>query len=285
MLLPLYSQEEEQQSDKGFMIDIGRMFSKFYEYPKEVKNQSIFSVNFGFGSPDFRYSLPEERFSTVYQIGIKYGFVRYNPYLKAKDRLYNGSEYMYLDNISSHLKPKSWVSKGSTTDDWQYGFGYKNGWGYKIGSSSLMLNHFSTVGWFVIDFENPAKTETGNKILAVYDNDYKYGTGFGASIEYSLTETLFLDAVYSRFIVLRSYNLLKYMPGAIGELILQRTIDVVSEELIGSEPDLIPIASFVVKNSLSYLLYELRQKKGMYPFDSEPPYNMSMFSIGIRFLL
>jgi hypothetical protein len=49
-------------------------------------------------------------------------------------------------------------------------------------------------------------------------------------------------------------------------------------------PAAAPIVNFVLKNGLSYGMYQLRKEKMNYPFESEAPILNDTFKIGVTFI-
>jgi len=51
-----------------------------------------------------------------------------------------------------------------------------------------------------------------------------------------------------------------------------------------ASPTAVPVVHFLLKNGLSYGVYQLRKEKMNYPFDSEAPIVNDTFKVGVTFI-
>lgn len=283
VLPSLYSQEEtraeftEELTFEDILINL-------YRYPEEVKNKNFIEGNWGMGNLFFVTEKIDEKFAPVYPALFKYGFSRINPYVKVDNRFYAAGEFVAVEELTSHLHPKRWRQDGNTVDIWRFIGGYMNGWGYLYHQKHLLLNHASYLGWAHSDIELPSLNPDNQKEFNKYDGKYKFTNGFEASIEMETAKNLYIRMAYNRSVIFPSFNLFEWMPGVLLELITQRTVDAFAEQLLKPYPDIFPVANFIVKNGISYLLYSLRKKNMFWPVQSHYPMNIYNFSIGIKFV-
>ncbi len=271
--------DEAAFSDAPTLTDL---LYKLYKYPKEVKNRNFIEADWGNGIPYIQPETCDEHFAPVYPLQFKYGFSRINPYMPVEDRFYNAGEYIAIENITSHFHPKDWKQDGNTVDIWRFVAGYTNGWGYIFKRRHFAFNHTSFLGWARSDIELPSLNSNNQKVLNIYDEEYKFVNGFVASVNIETFTDLYLNVEYSKSITMPSFNFFKWFPGIFAELLMQRTLDAFGEHLLKAEPVLFPIANFVLKNSISFLLYELRRNNMFVPFPSNAPLNVYSFSIGLK---
>jgi len=255
-----------------------------YAYPKEVKNRNLIEGNWGIGKPFFVPDKCDEKFANVYPLNFKYGFLRLNPYMPVEDRFYQASEYVAVENLTSHFKPQDWEKDGNTVDIWRFTAGYMNGWGYTSNNLHYGFNHASWMGVARADIELVSLDPENQKVLEAYDEKYTFSTGFEASSTIEVFADLYLKASYNRGILYPGFNFFEWVPGMLLELGIQRTIDGFGEQLLEKNPDIFPVGNFIIKNSISLLLYELRKYNMFWPFNSEEPMNTYYFSIGITFV-
>ena len=268
-------------SDESTFEDI---FSNLYKYPKEVKNKNFIEANWGAGDPYIHPETCDEKFAPVFPLLFKYGFSRINPYVKVENRFYNAGEYVAVENITSHFHPKDWQRDGNTVDIWRFIGGYMNGWGYIINGHHYAFNHASFIGWARSDIELPSQDSDNQKVLDRYDEKYRFTNGFEASIEIEMIENFYFRTAYNKSIIMPSFNFFEWIPGVLTELLIQRTIDVFGEQLLKRNPDIFPAANFLLKNSISFLFYQLRKNNAFWPVHSPAPMNVYHFTIGLKFV-
>lgn len=280
----LAAQSDEDEAVFSDEPTIGDILHNLYKYPKEVKNKNFIEANWGAGDPYIVPNVCDERFAPVYPLLFKYGFSRINPYMPVENRFYNAGEYVAIENITSHFHPKDWVKDGNTVDIWRFLGGYLNGYGYIISGHHYAFNHASYLGWARSDIELPSQNPDNQKILDKFDEKYRFTNGFEASVSMEMIENFYFKAAFNKSIIMPSFNFFEWMPGVLTELLIQRGIDAFGEQLLKRNPDIFPVANFLIKNSISFLLYELRKNKIFWPISSPAPLNVYYFSIGLNFV-
>ena len=268
-------------SDEPTFVDI---LHNLYKYPKEVKNKNFIEANWGIGDPYIVPDVCDERFAPVYPLLFKYGFSRINPYMPVKDRFYNAGEYVAVENITSHFRPKDWEKDGNTVDIWRFIGGYGNGWGYIHNGRHFAFNHASYLGWARSDIELPSQIPDNQKELDRYDETYRFTNGFEASVNIEMIDNFYFKVAYNKSIIMPSFNFFEWVPGVFTELLMQRAIDAFGEKMLKKYPDIYPVANFLLKNSISFLLYELRKNNMFWPVSSHAPMNVYYFSVGLKFI-
>jgi hypothetical protein len=93
--------------------------------------------------------------------------------------------------------------------------------------------------------------------------------------------TLAIDASYERSIVYPRHLFWKWGMGMIIEGAGQGLVNLFVEKILDSSPLAAPIVNFLLKNALSYGIYELRQDKMNWPFETVAPLAFDQFKIGI----
>jgi hypothetical protein len=277
----LAAQDEDKFNDEMTFEDF---LKGLYDYPAEVKNRNMIEGSWGIGIPYFAPDKCDEQFANVYPLNFKYGFHRINPYMPIEDRFYQASEYIAIENLTSHFKPEEWEKDGNTVDIWRFTGGYMNGWGYINNDLHYGFNHTSWLGWARSDIELVSQDPENQKVLESYDEKYTFSTGFEASVTAEMFKDLYLRASYNRGILYPGFSFFEWAPGMLLEFAIQRTLDGFGKQLLEKNPDFFPIGNFLIKNSISFLLYELRKHNMFWPFDSDKPMNTYYFSIGISFV-
>ncbi len=263
-------------------------FEEFLNFLYQSKNVQINNnyLSFAYGTSNLLsgYSF-QSSLSGAYNFKVEYGFVRISP---TDDDLiiYLASEGAYLGNVSSHLKPKSWKNSGLLFDAWTFGFNYKNGYGYKIDDDfQFFLLHYGSLDWKKIDFETFSDSESINRSLKGYNQDFRFGTSYESEIRAIISNFLMFQINYSESHLFRRHLFGIWSLSALGELILQRGIDIFMPELIDYIPHFQPILNFAIKTFVSAVIYSKRESNAYFPFSSEPPLRFAniRFSIGLSF--
>jgi hypothetical protein len=109
----------------------------------------------------------------------------------------------------------------------------------------------------------------------------RFGTRNGAVVRFHILPLLAIDASYERSVVYRRHKFWEWLGGVIvqgsGDWLLDRFVD----RILRSTPEAVPVVNFVLKNALSYGVYELRKKNGNWPFESEAPISNDTFMVGV----
>jgi len=194
-------------------------------------------------------------------------------------------KYLYLSNESNKLAGKEAVGTEIESDMWRFGVGWSSGYGYKLGESSAIIPYYSyTLNWSNINFNYPdALPDTSMDIqtLNLYDESFRFGTSAEGGIRIKIIDNLMLDAGYERSIVFQRCLFWKWAGSALIEVAAQGLLDTFINEVFKSSPAAGPVVNFLLKNALSYGIYELRQDKMNWPFPSEPPIAYDQFKFGV----
>jgi hypothetical protein len=127
---------------------------------------------------------------------------------------------------------------------------------------------------------NPADIITTD----LYNKTFRFGNSFQGGLQFKFTDNLGIDASYERSIVYSRHLFWKWGGSELIEVIGQGLIDKFVEEILDSTPAAVPVVNFVLKNALSYGLYELRQDKMNWPFETAPPLAFDTFKVGFTFV-
>lgn len=222
-------------------------------------------------------------------VELKLGYIK-DKSAWGKDDLVNHSyRNLYISNESNKLSGKDPVGLEIESDMWRLGFERTKGFGYKLGeSSALILYNGYTLNWSRIDFKYPniltLLPDSEIETLNLYDESFRFGTSGVGGIRIKMIDNLMLDASYERSIVFQRHLFWKWAGSAIIESAAQGLLDKFIDEIFESSPYAGPVVSFVLKNALSYGIYELRQEKMNWPFKSEAPLSFDQFKLGLTFV-
>jgi hypothetical protein len=278
----LFSKVSASETDSTDVFWVTDFFSKLYNTPKNVKNDPTIEVSYGLNVLSLPNDIFNESFALDYKLQLLYGFSRFYGLRGVPEVDYFASEYAYISNISSHLKPRNWINNDLTTDIWQFGFGYRNGYGWnQPNGSQIFLYHSGSIDWTHVDFEMPSKLPVYQHVLDEFDDMMKFGTTFNCGILYSLNETFNINANLSQSQTFPEYDFGKWAGSAGSELLIQRLIDYFGNDVIRSNVKYGPLYVFLLKSGISSVIYQLRKSKSFYPFNSKYALSNYGASIGI----
>jgi hypothetical protein len=192
--------------------------------------------------------------------------------------------YLFLNRNTTNLAGGSETSSDIETKIWQFGTGWSNGYGYKIGDDAAIIPYFtSSMIWTNIDFADDSLNPNDERIKQLYDETFRFGTSSEAGIRIQPTSLITLEAGYERSIVFERHLFWKWAGSGIIEVAAHGLLDVFIKEVFKSSPSAGPIVYFVLKSALGYGLYELRQEKMNWPFSSAPPIAIDNVKFGVTF--
>ncbi len=198
--------------------------------------------------------------------------------------------YLSISNFNKQLKGLKSSDK-VTADAWRITLGWEDGYGYKFGDAAIIFYSSSGMGWTRFKFDDyqlsPALTQQQMnedvEKLNFYHNTFRFGTKAEGGIKVQFIPQLSLDASYERFEVFPRHLFWKQVGSSIIEFAGQGLLDGFINKIKKSSPLATPIVAFVLKNALSYGIYELRKDKMNWPFNSTQPIITDAFKFGLTF--
>jgi hypothetical protein len=168
---------------------------------------------------------------------------------------------------------------------WRFGGAWEKGYGYKLTGASegpaINLLTSDGVQWTNLALKGGITNSADSAILGMYEGGVRFGTKSGAVVRFHILPLLAVDMSYERSAVYRRHKVWEWLGGVIvqggGDWLLDRFVD----RILRSTPEAAPAVNFVLKNALSYGVYELRKKNGNWPFASEAPISNDTFMIGL----
>ena len=219
-------------------------------------------------------------------IELKLGYIREKDAWDTDYIIKHSYNFLYLSNESNKLAGKEAVGTEIESDMWRFGVGWSSGYGYKLGESSAIIPYYtSTLNWSNIDFTYPENLtlvpDPDIDKMNLYDESFRFGTSSEGGVRVKIIDNLILDAGYERSIVFQRHLFWKWAGSALIEVAAQGLLDGFISEIFKSSPSAGPIVNFLLKNALSYGLYELRQDQMNWPFPSEAPIAYDQFKFGV----
>lgn len=249
-----------------------------------IRSYNFINCSYGISNLFFDNKL-REKFSNSYISKIEYGFCRYRTFDDFKI-ISHSSEFAYLENVSSHFKPKM-IGKGKlTVDGWNFGFGLNNGYGYVISNSFfLLLEHISAINWNRIDFEVLSNDTNLRLLQKKYDEKYKFGYLFSTGISFKANNQIILGTEYTHNIVFNNVTTKEFVKMLLFDNLFQFWIELLDPILREKYREYYPLVKFLYKNSISITLWQLRKTNESFPFGNHKiPLNINKLSINISYI-
>jgi hypothetical protein len=274
----LYSQDTGKDK-KTWEFDL---YGKDYFY----KSRPTIDITYGASKISLKNSGVNFNDAGLIEVKLGYTYLGKSKYSKSISRF--ESNYFYGSYISSKINAKK--ISGAEDKTWRFGIGNANGYGYMLGKkSSLVLYNSNSFTWTRYDdgFPIALPPEEMNSYrytrLSDFNNTLRFGTTTEAGIIVPIAGFVNLQAQYDRTLVFPRHLFWKHLGSLMVEGIGQAAVDGFVKAIMKSSPTAGPILNFILKNALSYGIYELRREKMNWPFNSAEPLMFESFKAGFTF--
>jgi len=238
------------------------------------------SLNYGFS--EISRTDVEAPFSDNNLLELKLGYT-YKKTTKYSESIEKSTfNYGFLNRNSTELAGGSETTSDIETNNWQFGFGWSGGYGYKLGAESSVTPYYtSSLTWTNLDFTDDSLSVNDERIKQLYDESFRFGSSYETGVRIQATSLIALEGGYERSIVFERHLFWKWAGSGIIELAANGILDVFIKEVFKSSPSAGPVVFLLLKTALGYGLYELRQDKMNWPFPSAPPIAFDNFKFGV----
>ncbi len=167
------------------------------------------------------------------------------------------------------------------TDLWRVGFGTETGYGYEINKSSVVM--YNDVGMQLVWLKpiDYVVNQSDSTILAPFNRRTMAGTNTKSGIEIRFVPYVTADLGFERAAIYSGESFWKLLGSLIielgGHILIDESINLLKE----TSPRSVPIINIIVKSGFSFGLYELRRSQMYWPFESNPPFMIDSFKIGL----
>lgn len=251
------------------------------------KSRPAITLNYGLAQID-RKNI-NKNFVKPNLIELKLGYIKEKPVFGKDDLISHNYRNVFITNESNNLSGKETNGTEIESEMWRFGFERIRGYGYKPGeSSSIILFNGYTLNWSRVDFKYPEiltlTIDPEIETLNLYDESFRFGTSGVGGVGVKVIDNLMLNASYERAIIFQRHLFWKWAGSAIIESVAQGLLDKFVDKIFESSPYAGPIVNFILKNALTYGIYELRKDKMNWPFNSESPVTYDRFKFGLTFI-
>lgn len=216
---------------------------------------------------------------------LKLGYSNEKQLWQSEDILAYKFHYFRLGDVSSKLSVASSNKSDYETNLWRFGFGWASGYGYRISNSFKIIPYYDySIDWSQLKFNSEPADANDKSITDLYNNSFRFGTSTEGGVKINLIPQLQVSAAYEHSIIFPRHIFWKWVGSVAIETTGQWAIDSFVNKIMDSSPYSAPIVNFVLKNALSYGVYELRKDKMNWPFDSAAPLFYYQFKAGLTFV-
>jgi hypothetical protein len=186
----------------------------------------------------------------------------------------------YNANDFAISKPEAGSIESSV---WRFGVGDKQGLGYEVDTDvSIVPYRASALLWTQLSVKNLPTDTIAAATVNLFNDSFRFGKQTEAGILVQFTKNSGISIGYE-YSVIFPRHLFWYWAGSevIESIALGLTNNFV-RSIEKSSPNAAPIVAFLLKNGISYGLYELRKKNMNWPFDTAPAMSYSGFKLGVN---
>ena len=237
------------------------------------------TIVLNYGLSDMSLYNFKEKFSKPNLFELQLGYTNFK--MKWLEAIFKMNyRFVSVSNISTKL---SGNKDGLKSDMWRIGIGRTYALGYKLGNAALIPYYSNSLIWSRLKMNDTAADSTDLAVIDHFDKAFRFGSSSKGGITFQITENIGINAEYERSIVFPRHLFWKWAGGVLIEASSQVLVDEFIAAIYKSSPFAAPIVNFVLKNALSYGIYELRQEKMNWPFDTAAPLSYDQFKFGMTF--
>lgn len=270
---------EEFESDDFEEFDL----PFFQSYNTIEKNIPVIELQYGMGQVGYPSETYSGDFNPSGLFEAKIGLANVKKVEKSDLIIKYDLNYVFIENMSAEYGNSDINLNKLSLDAWRFGLGDKKGFGWKLGEfQSIVLYKSSAITWSKLDFEG-TPIEAESDAINVFGDSFRFGTQFEAGVEARVFKNIGLNAGFERAQIFPRHMFWYWTGSEIIHGIGEGLIGIFTNYVEDSSPNLLPIVDFVLKNALSYGVYELRSEKMNWPFNTVAPLDIQRFKVGMSF--
>lgn len=303
-IVPLLSQEDKQNKNyfqddvlvKDFLQD-DEQFFKFDDEESDFwdwRGADVFNffssekptIEFLYGQSNLSFykNTIAKNISSVQSGDIRIGYTNSNTVIDDKIIYKHEYNYFFLGNSSTNNMSAKQIGNDLKSEAWRFGFGWQSGYGYSfMKGAGLVLYHGNGLSWTNVDFQEKRIPLPDKKIINRFDESFRFGDFFEAGAKLQLFSPLSLNVAYEKNIVFERHL---FWYWALSEIIESAATGIAgsfSRLVVRRSPVFGPIIDFLLKNGVSYGLFELRKKNMNWPIETAPPLMYETYRAGVSF--
>ncbi len=240
------------------------------------------TISFDYGFSRIRLKDLKNQFVDPNLLELKLGYASEKTVYTLPNLIKQHFTYVYLNNTSTDLAKATTQNTDIKSSTWRFGFGFSNGYGYRIGSKGGFIFYYTySLDWSRFHLLDSVINPVDRQRLDLFNDAFRFGTGFEGGARIKITPLLTIDAGYQKSIVFQRHLFWKWAGSSIIEVVAQGLLDGFIDNISDSSPAATPFIFFILKNGLAYGIYQLRFDKMNWPFNSEPPLTFRQYKLGV----
>lgn len=238
----------------------------------------------GFSTPDYHKDFYTGDFEQIMSYELRLGFTDFRRIKRSTDILSYNYDYFYIGNALTDWTPDLAYNGKMRTDTWRFGFNNSKGYAYLLGeASNITLFHTDGIGWSKVSFLDPVPDTLSLNTIGAFSDSFRFGDHFEGGMKVRFGKNIGINAAFERAIVFPRHLFFYWMVSEIIEKASHGILNSFISEIRKSSPELVPVVYFVLKNALSYGLFELKKSKMNWPFNTTAPLMYDNFKVGLTF--
>jgi len=243
------------------------------------------TISFSYGTYQMTLKSISQSFNKPGMLELKLGYTTEKSYYGSDDVIKYKFEYFHISNFTTDLAGNK-NSSDLNTNSWRFGFGWASGYGYDLGNGfSIIPYHAISIDWTQMDMQTTPAAADDIHTTDLFNKDFRFGNSFQGGVQFKFVHNLAIDASYERLVVYPRHLFWEWGMGMVIEGAGQGLVDLFVDKVLDSSPEAAPIVNFLLKNALSFGIYELRQDKMNWPFETVAPLAFDQFKVGITIIL
>ena len=274
-----HEKNNHKQCDSTKTWDWEEFKAEFESWHKKGKP----AISFDYGLSKMNLKGQNSSFAKPNLLELKIGHIRETPLDDSEEILKFRLTNVFLSYISTELSDKS-NADGLRSNLWRFGAGWSKGYGYNLGNSSIVFFNSGSFMWSKLDLKDfPVNQEDRDK-LDRFNKSFRFGTSTEDGIKVKLIPLISVQAGYERAIIFERHLFWKWLGSEVIYFAGQGALDAFIHEIKDTSPIAVPVVNFILKGALSYGMYQLRQEKMNWPFNTAPPLSYDQFKFGVTFV-
>ena len=253
--------------------------SEFENWHKKGKP----AISFDYGLSKMNLKGINSSFAKPNMLEFKIGHIRETPLDDSEEILKYRFTNVFLSYISTELSNKT-NADGLRSNLWRFGASWSKGYGYDFGNSSIVFFNSGSFMWSKLDLKDFPFNQEGKHKLDRFNKSFRFGTSTEDGIKIKLIPLISVQAGYERAIIFERHLFWKWLGSEVIYFAGQGALDAFIHEIKDTSPIALPVVNFILKGALSYGMYQLRQEKMNWPFNTASPLAYDQFKFGVTFV-
>jgi hypothetical protein len=219
-------------------------------------------------------------------LDLQLGYTNVRQFREYMDLVRMGALWVAFTNFSTDMATEEAGSSELESKAWRFAVGISEGAGYSLGSRGGMIlpYHSWSMGWSVSEIDDMDTATLSNKnkrLIEPFDDDTRFGTSWEGGLRIVPVGMLAVEGGYEQAIVFPRTKFWYWAMSSVLEEIALGVVDEFVDSIADTSPKSAPIVGFLLKSGLEYGVYELRQEKMNWPFDTSPPLTRNTLKFGV----